>query len=263
MNLRTELVTSVAAQYPAAPAPRLVRVVKTPELASPFTAVALDNGAVGISYNLFHSDPAAVECYRAWNPADLAGQPALEVMDRFLADDLLQRTIGFAVLNALCQALFQRDPQVHGLDFSVRLLDLLDPSPADTVGLVGYFPPTVRHLLGRVAELVVVERSATLLANEYPFTMSSDPTSLSRCDKVLITATTILNDTLEGLLAHCSGASFVAVMGPSAGICPGPLFALGVDAVGGTFIRRPELFLERFARGEKWGDAKCKFVAQR
>jgi hypothetical protein len=33
--------------------------------------------------------------------------------------------------------------------------------------------------------------------------------------------------------------------------------------VGGTFIQQPELFLARFARGEKWGDAKRKFVAQR
>jgi uncharacterized protein (DUF4213/DUF364 family) len=53
----------------------------------------------------------------------------------------------------------------------------------------------------------------------------------------------------------------VAVIGPSAGICPQPLFDLGVNAVGGTLITQPRVFLQRFAAGEKWGDTKKKFVS--
>jgi len=267
MTISQQIFQFVQQKYRAVPSPRLTRVVKSPDLGgkrkSPFTAIALDNDAVGISYNLFHRNADDLARYRAWDASEIIGQPATEVMARFLADDPLDRTIGFATINALCQALFKANPTAYGLDFDTTVLDELAAGPADTVGMVGFFPPTAHHLLGQVKELIVVEMSDRLLTGPLPFTMTADPAALARCNKVLITATTMLNDTLDSLMGYCADANPAIMIGPSAGICPQPLFDLGIDVIGGTFISQPDRFLQRFARGEKWGDAKRKFVLKR
>lgn len=266
-SLRHELVETASSERLASPDLCVTRVVQAPPLENgapaPFTAVQLSNRAVGIGYNLFQDDSDAVRRYRGWDLASLADRPAGEVIQLFLADDLVERSVGLAALNAVCQGLFRDDPAGYGLNFDRDVLDWMAPGPDDVFGMVGYFPPTARLLLGRVKRLVVVEKSPALLAGEYPFFMTGDPSQLAVCSKVLITATTILNDTLVDLLVNCRAAEWVAVIGPSAGICPQPLFDLGAHLLGGTYIDRPEIFLERFASGARWGDAKRRFVIVR
>lgn len=265
MGLSQQLLDWARLAYASQEMPCVSQVLKAPNKIgdghrSPFTVVALDNGAVGICYNLFHRDPGLLERYYAWHTDRLLHKPALELAQQFLSVDPIDRTLGFAALNALCQHLLLAEPREYGLNFQRSVLDLAVPDASDVLGLVGYFPRYVDRLLGQVAELLVIEKSSELLDRAYPFTMTADPSALANCNKILITATTILNDTLEELLANCGRADFVAVIGPSAAICPQPLFALGVSAVGGTLITRPRVFLQRFSAGVKWGDAKQKFV---
>ncbi|MEZ4483078.1 MAG: DUF364 domain-containing protein [Syntrophotaleaceae bacterium] len=126
------------------------------------------------------------------------------------------------------------------------------------IGLVGYFRPLLKRLQEKAGEVIVLEKSPDLLQGSYPFTMTDDPTALRQCDKVLITATTVTNDSLPGLMPQCAKASFVGVMGPTAGCLPDALFALGIHAVGYSRIENPDLFLRRFKNGLKWGDSTRK-----
>jgi len=72
-----------------------------------------------------------------------------------------------------------------------------------------------------------------------------------------------LNNSLDEILAHCSPDAFVSIIGPTAGYFPDPLFARGVDAVGGRIVKNRELFLQRIAERKRWGDATQRTCFQK
>lgn len=236
----------------------LFKPAATETKVSSFTVAVLENGAIGISYNLFHGDDEAMARYRQWSLEKLSGKDAGDLIEWFLSDDLLERTVGLAVLNALSQHFIKIHPQHYRIDATSDLFETMKLDPSSRVGLVGYFRPLLARLQEKAGEVIVLEKSRELLQGSYPFTMTDDPTALQQCDKVLITATTLTNDSLPGLMAECANANFVGIMGPTAGCLPDTLFDLGIHAVGYSQIENPELFLQRFAQGIKWGDATRK-----
>lgn len=117
----------------------------------------------------------------------------------------------------------------------------------------------MEKLIGKKAgEVIVLEKSQNLLQGSYSFTMTVNPAPLKQCDKIPMTATTMTNDSLTGLMPQCVNASFVGIMGPTAGCLPDALFGLGIHAVDYSRIEKPELVLQRFKKGVKWGDATRK-----
>jgi len=86
------------------------------------------------------------------------------------------------------------------------------------------------------------------LVQRYPnLPITLEPKELSTCNKILCTSTTILNNSLDEILAHCPPAAFVSIIGPTAGYFPDPLFARGVDVMGGRVVKNGELFLQLLA----------------
>ena len=53
---------------------------------------------------------------------------------------------------------------------------------------------------------------------------------------MICTAATLINDTIDDMLAYCAGVEVIAVLGPSASFPPEPLFERGVSIVGGSRI---------------------------
>ncbi len=261
MSLRKALVESVQSKCSGSLQFKLKTLLKPPATetkVSPFTVAVLENGAIGISYNLFHGDDETMARYRQWSLEKLRGKKAGELIEWTLSDDLLQRTVGIAVLNALSQHFLNTHPQHYQIDAGNNLFGLMELNKSSCVGLVGYFRPLLARLQEKTGKVIVLEKSQDLLQGSYPFTMTDDPTALQQCDKVLITATTVTNDSLPGLMPQCAKASFIGIMGPTAGFLPNALFDLGIHAVGYSQIKKPELFLQRFEKGIKWGDAVRK-----
>ncbi|PIE64544.1 MAG: hypothetical protein CSA26_08060 [Desulfobacterales bacterium] len=261
MELRRALLASVQDTNDNPSCLTISTCIKAPALdnnKSPFTLVVLNDNTVGISYNLFHSDPETMARYHEWNLHHLFGQPAGEVAPLILSDDLLERTIGFAVINALSQIRIKADTARYHLDDSIDLFSLLHCDASHTLGLVGYFRPLMNKLMTLTKRVIVVEKSETLLAGRYPFLMTDDPTALQQCNKILITGTTLINDSLPDLIPYCCNADFIAIMGPTAGFVPTPLFDLGIHAVGYSRIEDTSLFIERFTHGQKWGNSTRK-----
>ncbi|MFO1363453.1 MAG: DUF364 domain-containing protein [Burkholderiales bacterium] len=69
--------------------------------------------------------------------------------------------------------------------------------------------------------------------------------------------------TLDAVLAACRRARHFAIVGPTAGCLPDPLFARGVDSVGGRRVLDAAGFLRAFRSGEKWGSCAGKYVIAR
>lgn len=261
MLLKKALLESVRVKCSDTLQVRVQDFLKPPVLetkVSPFSVAILENGAIGISYNLFHRDAEDLERYRSWDMKDIIGKRAGEIIDLFLTGDALERTAGLAVLNALSQDFVNKHPERYCIDAESSIFSLMNVNKTCTVGLVGYFRPMMEKLLKQAGNVIVLEQSEVLLRESYPFTMTSDPAQLQKCDKVLITATTVLNDSLADLMPHCAKADFTAVMGPTAGFLPDALFELGLDAVGYSRVENPELFIHNFTNGIKWEGASRK-----
>ena len=80
--------------------------------------------------------------------------------------------------------------------------------------------------------------------------MTLDAHELRHCDKVIATGTLVLNDTLDAMLALCSQARWIALIGPSMGCLPDALFARGVTLMGGSWVLDGAAYVDALRRGD-------------
>jgi hypothetical protein len=71
---------------------------------------------------------------------------------------------------------------------------------------------------------------------------------LPQADVVAVTATTLLNRTLPGILAGVRSDAFVMLLGPSTPLTPA-LFRFGFDVLCGTVVDEPETVLRAVEQG--------------
>ncbi len=225
---------------------------------SEFMAMALEDGTGGISYVLLPD--ASAGDYRNLKPESFVGTSPAQYLGAFGGADPLLNMLGLAAINAICQYVMR----VTGVepDIAADSLGLMNIDDGDCVGMVGFFPPLLKYLQSSTAELVIIEKNESLI-DRYPnLHVTLDVTELNRCNKVLCTGTTLLNDTLDEVLAHCGAAEHISVLGPTAGYFPDPLFARGVDVLGGRMVKDGMLLLQLIAERKKWGVATQKLCFQ-
>jgi uncharacterized protein (DUF4213/DUF364 family) len=89
--------------------------------------------------------------------------------------------------------------------------------------------------------------------------MSENPADLESCRIVLCTAATLINDSIDEILAHCRRAENFSLIGPSGSGLPDILFERGVDAVGGVYFSDQKQLSKRLRDRESWGEAGQKY----
>jgi uncharacterized protein len=219
-----------------------------------FMLLALEGGAAGLSYVLL---PArAAPAYRALRPETFRGTSPANHLAALGGGDPLADMIGVAAVNAICQHVM-RTGQVR-VDLATDSLGLLELRDGDRLGMVGLFPPLLRHVDRARIELLIVEQDESLLGKFPGRDVTLDVTRLRRCNKVLCTSTAVLNDSIDEVLANCAAAERISVIGPTAGFFPDPLFARGIHVVGGRYVVDGDKLLARMKAGERWGDATEK-----
>jgi len=191
-----------------------------------FGLVVLEDNSTGFFFNLLEPD----------NSTQLARLPTdtLELAQWFKHDTIHHRGLGLGAISAIAQWFFRR----HGFmpDFAGNPMADFNFDDNDHVGMVGYFPALVRKLREKNIPLTVLELNEEYLETGDRFQVTLDPNALGSCNKVLCTASTIINDTVDEILASVAGAQHVALIGPSAGCFPDPLFERGVAVVGGSLV---------------------------
>jgi uncharacterized protein (DUF4213/DUF364 family) len=256
------LVEAFAAADPPLPRVRALHLPPKPtpgDLRGEFCALELDDSAIGLSYVLLGDTWA--ELSRQPQRFALGGLDALEVARRYLSADPLERTVGFAALNALTRSLFDRAGfEPSG---SADSIGNLDPRPGETVGMIGYFASLVPRITARGARLVVIELRQDLVGERDGVRVTLDADELKRCDKVLSTGTLLLNDTLDRMLGLCERTRRFAMIGPSVGCPPDPLFARGVTLLGGSWISDAAAFVAALRSGAPIAGAAHKFALAR
>jgi len=222
-----------------------------------FTGVKLDNGIAGACATPIKTIPEAVCCPSSAMampfPGKLAGRPALDLAAEALSENGIRRALGIAAMNALADSCWRRRPHRETeLRVGIDAFDATEIHPGDKVVVVGAFVPFLRELKRRHQPFLVLEQDpATLKAEELPFFRPAEEAAsvVPEADVLLITGTTLINDTLDQLLTLAKSTARVTMVGPTVGLLPDPFLRRGVDILGTVRISDPDVFLDTLAEG--------------
>ena len=220
-----------------------------------FGFVLLAVGRVGPVY-VSMGDLPRMLWLRHPQPAQLRSD-ATTLLEGFADGDIARRALALGTYNALSAALFHRvgfvPPERAGN------AGLNGVAAGSSVGMVGYFRPLVDRLSAQGCSVRVLELSPERVEDKEGVSRCSDPSELIGCDLVLCTASALINNSLEGLLALLAGRVRIEMIGPSGSGLPDPLFARGISAVGGSLFRGQAKLIEHLGRGEPWGSVAHKY----
>lgn len=223
---------------------------------SNFGALQLENGSTGIFFigldKTFHKSAKKVDL-----KAMIKTNP-LSLVSKISSQDIFDRTIALGAINAISHFLFN---QINfQFTYSENILTVMNIQPDDLIGMVGYFPPLVKRINNIGSQLIVVELKEELIKKTSNWEITLDKEKLRECNKIICTSTTIINNTLEDILEFTRDADLFALIGPTAGFLPDPVFKRKIDILGGSIVNNSQLFYDRIIQGERWGDSVSKFV---
>src|SRR5215475_13051243 len=221
------------------------------------TGVKLSTGHVGACATPIKAIPDAVCCPSSAHampfPGKMRGRRAADFLDEVRQQDGIRRAVGIATMNALAALCWDRRPHPEvELETGVDAFDAADIRPGQTVVVVGAFAPFLRELkrMGQLY-LVLEQDPATLKADEMPFYRhaAQAPAVAPLADVLLITGTTLLNDTLDRILAAARPDACKVVVGPTVGLVPDAYLRRGCSVLGTIRVSRGDEFLDVLAEG--------------
>ena len=224
-----------------------------------FMAIRLEGDATGISFVLLPDEEMGR--YTALQLSDFVGKNPCGFALEFGNEDPIKEMISLAAINAICQHVMRETR--FAIESAPDSLGLLSVSAGDRIGMVGLFFGLTKAIKKAGAELVVIEKNESLKQRFPDLPITMDATQLNTCNKILCTSTTLLNNSLDEILNHCSPDAFVSIIGPTAGYFPDPLFSRGVDVLGGRVVKNGALFLQLLEEKKRWGEATQTTCFQR
>lgn len=222
-----------------------------------FTGVKLSDGSCGICFTPIKEIPEAVCCPSSARampyPGKFTGRPAGEFIRDLSCAPPLKKALGIAILNALSDSCRKRRPDPgYRTETGNDALETL-PLPEDGyVVVVGALVPVLRRLKVRGKPFGILELDLrTLKPDELPFAVPREKAddAIRRANLLVITGTTLINNTLEPLLAGARPGAGIVVVGPTASMLPGAFFRRGVTVLGGDTVTDPDRLLDTIAEG--------------
>lgn len=213
------------------------RLVEDIRIGLGYTAVKLDDGSCGLAATM--RDEISACCTVLERAGALSGLRADSLAELALSPDSLEATLGVATINAI---LAKRT--LAGESAQSDIVRDLAITKSDSIGMVGYFGPLIGPLRGSCKELYIFERRLPA----FEATIGTSPRDdgprvypdwaaellLPKCEAVLISGTTVINKTLDHLLALCRGK--IALVGPTVPLSE--IFArYGVSFLFGSRVR--------------------------
>jgi len=131
---------------------------------------------------------------------------------------------------------------------------VLDRQQDDRVGMVGYFPPLMPVLKQMVKEVLVFEK----ILEHQPGVYQEDkaPELLPSCAVAIITATALINTTLQLLLEACGNCREIAIVGATTPLAPDIFKPLGVTLLSGILVTDPRGILRQASETTAWAPLK-------
>ncbi|MBP1753305.1 MAG: hypothetical protein H6Q57_2141 [Geobacteraceae bacterium] len=191
-----------------------------------YTAVRTANGHTGVAWT---PKAAAACCTHFQGAGTLAGRPATELL-----------TIGLATANALLAGLPKPTTTKE------EVISTLHITPADRVVMVGYFAPVIANLRKAGCRLDIVE-----LSSHHGDTLTPEQgiEALAECTVAIITGTTLINGTLDEVLADVGTPRAAVLLGPSSPLCAEAFSGTKITHVAGSRVREADAVLRVISEG--------------
>ncbi len=174
-----------------------------------YTGLVLEDGGCGLAYTF--RNELGCYCGILNEAGNLIGRSCGELIPWVDSSNRLKAAIGLAAMNSVLNRADRPWP-------TGNITTSLEVEPTDMVGMVGEFRPILQGLSNRVNHIIVFDQKVT----KDPSVHSPEeiPKYLPSCNVILITATTIINHTIDEVLRYCEGAREVCLVGPSTPLCP-------------------------------------------
>lgn len=217
------------------------------------TAIKLSTGYSGLASN----DLNSLDCcthnrnrgFGDFTPGNFKGRKLVDLFNH-TEQSCLFKTLKLAAMNALSAELIAESKYriIENLD----PIELLDLSEKKQVCIVGAFLSYIKKIAESNSVLKIIELNENAVPEEYrpyyiPAELSED--ALAHSDMVIITGSSLANDTLDKLLEVIPGKAKVILVGPTSGLFPEVLFSRGVDIIGSTRVTDSGKMLELVAEG--------------
>ncbi|MGD2272305.1 MAG: DUF364 domain-containing protein [Desulfobacterales bacterium] len=203
-----------------------------------YTAVTTSDGGIGLSYTYFDrkSVCSVVDDYH-----DAEGRPASELLEKIRSTDTIEKSMALALVNALNYENTLSLPEDRD---NTLVFEKLQVREGTRVAMVGFFGPLVKVLDKRKALLEVIDDLRGI---------GSKPSFYQKlsgwADALILTSTSILNDTTEEILGHVSPGVKTVLMGPSTPMVADAFTHLPVHVLAGTVPVEKEQVLKAVRHG--------------
>lgn len=217
------------------------------------TAVKLSSGYSGLSSNDLNSSDNCTHSrnrgFGDFTPGHFKGQKVAELF-AIPEPTCFIKTLQLAVMNALSAELIE-DSKFKVLQ-NLDPIELIDLSEKNQVCVVGAFLSYIKKVAESNSVLKIIELNENAVPEEYrryfvPSNLSEE--TISQSDVVIITGSSLANNTLDRLLEIIPRKTKVILVGPTSGLIPDVLFACGVDIIGATRITDSDKMMELVAEG--------------
>ena len=165
-----------------------------------YTLVELDKTACGLSYS-FTKELNSKTCTVLNYAGELVGEKASYLIEKIFSYNLLDSVLAIAAANAIL------NEQTVSDDYDI----VSSVNKESSVVMIGYFGPLVPIIEKKAKRFVVCERDS----KRDVFPDFAAYFELKKCDIAVISATTLINKTIDNLL-EAAEAETVAILGPSA-----------------------------------------------
>jgi uncharacterized protein (DUF4213/DUF364 family) len=188
-----------------------------------YVGVRVWDDRLGLAALLLHDLPPG--CSRMAGAGTFMNAPASRLVTLLVeGKNALEKALGLAAANAILRPEVAEKKE----EDAIAMMEL---TPQDRVAMVGFFPPLAPKIEATGAALSVIERDPSRMA---VLGKREQKKVLKSCTVAVITATTLLNDTLEETLGALGRPRHVALLGPTTPLCLALFAGTPVTHLGGA-----------------------------
>ena len=222
-----------------------------------FSGVKLSDGQGGLCFTPIKEIPEAVCCPTSArvmpSPGKLAGRSVNAYLEDIFGDSILKKALGIATLNALSASCWDKmGKKPYQFILGKDSFDDIKIEPQKKAVVVGALVTLIKRLIAEDADFTILEQDpATLMAHEMKYFAEAGRAAefVPQADLLVITGTTLINDTLPGLLSMAKPGAEIVVTGPTISMLPDVFFERGVTSLGGIIVTKPDELLEVISQG--------------
>jgi uncharacterized protein (DUF4213/DUF364 family) len=203
-----------------------------------YTAVTTSDGGIGLSYTYFGDKKS---CMVLNKHIDYEGKSADQLLEKIKSENTVERSMALALINALNYNEALNLPEDND---NKIMFDKFKIGKDRRVAMVGYFPPLVRNFEQIGVSLEVLDSSRGLGQKEEFYNKLKNWTQV-----LLLTSTSVLNNSTEEILAHVGEKVKTVMLGPSTPMVADAFEHLPVQMLAGTVPVDQEKTLKAIRHG--------------